>query len=124
MLISKPVQVQEDDKLNELQKAMLQYLPLEQVKKFAQYPELVEKELLNESREPEMCNILRDLFDALHTRNVVKLLKVLQGDKTKLFYAFKKQLESKDRLTKAEAVVLKLVSENEMSLLSLSLMKL
>ena len=89
--------------LTQLQKMATEFLPLEQVKKFAEYPHLVEKELLNEAREPEMENVIKDLFNALHERNPKKLLKVLQGDKQKIFYAYKKQLESLDKLTEREA---------------------
>ena len=84
---------------------------------------MIEMELLNEAREPEMENTLKDLFSALHERNTPKLLKVLQGDKQKIFFAFKKQLESKPKLTKREAKMLKLISERQVSLLTISLMK-
>lgn len=123
MLISKPKVAEEREELNELQKMATQFLPVEQVKKFRDFPELIEKELLNEAREPEMENTLKDLFNALHEHNTPKLLKVLQGDKTKLFYAFKKQLMSKPNLTKREATIIDLINDREISLLTLSLIK-
>lgn len=123
MLIKKPVQHQEEEKLSKLQEMALQFLPSEQVRKFAKFPHLIEAELMNEAREPEMENTIKDLFNALHEGNTPKLLKVLQGDKKKLFYAFKKQLESKPNLTKKEAKVLSLISDKEISLLSISLIK-
>lgn len=109
--------------LTELQKIATQFLPVEQVKKFADLPQLIEQELLNEAREPEMENVIKDLFNALHERNPVKLLKVLQGDKKKIFYAYKKQLETKERLTEQEAKALILVSQREMSLVSIVSLK-
>lgn len=124
MLIKKPVQHQEEEKLSKLQEMALQFLPSEQVRKFAKFPHLIEAELMNEAREPEMENTIKDLFNALHEGNTPKLLKVLQGDKKKLFYAFKKQLESKPNLTKKEAKVLSLINEGELSLLSLSLIRI
>lgn len=123
MLIEKPKQVEEKIILNEVQKMMTGFLPEEQVKKFARFPHLVEAELMNEAREPEMENVLKDLFNALHERNTPKLLKVLQGDKKKIFFAFKKQLENNPRLTKREAKVLSIISEREVSLLTISLMR-
>lgn len=123
MLIPKPKVEQTQPVLNEVQKMALQFIPLEQVLKFSQFPDLLEKELENEAREPEMENILKDLFNALHEHNTPKLLKVLQGDKTKIFFAFKRQLEAKDRLTKREAKVLNLINQKEVSLLTISLIK-
>ena len=66
--------------LTELQKADFN-LPQEQVTKFAKFQHLIETELENEVREPDMENAMRDLFDALHNRNTIKLLRVLQGNK-------------------------------------------
>lgn len=109
--------------LSELQKIALDFVPVEQVRKFADYPHLIEKELLNEAREPEMANVIKDLFNALHEKNPKKLLKVLQGDKKKIFYAYKKQLETKDNLTVNEAKALEIISQQEVSLLSIALMK-
>lgn len=123
MLISKPVIVQEEESLTELQKMSLSFLPLEQVKKFKDFPWLIELELSNEAREPEMSNVLKDLFSALHEHNMPKLLKVLQGDKKKLFYAFRKQLMEKSSLTKREASILDLISDKEISLLTISLIR-
>lgn len=123
MLIAKPRQAQEDVRLSELQKVATQFLPVEQVRKFKDFPHLVEAELLNEAREPEMENTIKDLFNALHEHNTPKLLKVLQGDKKKIFYAYRKQLESKTCLTKHESKVLALISGKEISLLTISLMK-
>ena len=123
MLIQKPEVKQEQIVLNEVQKMAIQFIPVEQVTKFSEFPELLEKELENEAREPEMENVLKDLFNALHEHNTPKLLKVLQGDKEKIFFAFKKQLETKDKLTKREAKVLKLISEKRVSLLTISLIK-
>lgn len=112
-----------EEPLTELQKVAKEFIPLEQIKKFRNYEHLIETELLNEAREPEMENVIRDIFDALHENNPAKLLKVLQGDKKKIFYAFKKQLESKERLTKKEAKTLLLVNQKEVSLLSIALMR-
>lgn len=123
MLIKVKVEKEVERPLTELQKVALNFLPIEQVKKFADYPHLVEAELLNEAREPEMENVIRDLFDALHEKNPPKLLKVLQGDKRKIFYAYRKQLMSKDTLTKEEAKALLKVENKEVSLLSIALMK-
>lgn len=123
MLIPKPKRVAQETVLTEMQKAALEFLPKEQVTKFAEFQHLIEPELLNEAREPEMENVIKDLFDALHERNTPKLLKVLQGDKTKLFYAFKKQLQNSERLTKAQAKMLSLIEQKELSLLSISLIK-
>ncbi len=109
--------------LTPLQKMATEFLPLEQVKKFADYPHLVEKELLNEAREPEMENVIKDLFNALHERNPKKLLKVLQGDKQKIFYAYKKQLENLDKLTEREAKTLLLIRKKEISLISIVALK-
>lgn len=122
MLIRKQVQSTVQKPLSIMQKMATQYLPQEQVTKFADFEYLIEKELLNEAREPEVENTIRDLFDALHEHNTPKLLKVLQGDKQKIFYAFKKQLEGKANLSKREAKILLAMSENEISLLTLSLM--
>ena len=105
--------------LTQLQKMATDFLPLEQVKKFAEYPQLIEPELMNEARQPEMENVIKDLFNALHERNPKKLLKVLQGDKQKIFYAYKKQLESSDRLTEQEAKALLLIRKREISLISI-----
>lgn len=123
MLINKPKAVEKEVLFTELQKMATQFLPVEQVKKFGEFQHLIEAELMNEAREPEMENTLKDLFNALHERNTPKLLKVLQGDKTKLFYAFKKQLEAKASLTKREAKVLSIIERKEVSLLTLSLIK-
>lgn len=119
-LIVKPKKEQVQGQLTQMQKMALQYLPLEQVTKFDGFDDLIEKELLNEAREPEIENTLRDLFDALHERNTPKLLKVMQGDKKKIFFAFKKQLEGKANLTKREAKILAMVSTQELSLLTIS----
>nr|DAH56625.1 MAG TPA: hypothetical protein [Caudoviricetes sp.] len=123
MLISKPTVIVKEQELSELQKMALKFLPREQVTKFHDFQDLIELELLNEAREPEIENTLKDLFNALHERNTPKLLKVLQGDKKKLFFAFKKQLENKASLTKSEAKVLAIINEKEISLLTISLMK-
>lgn len=123
MLIPKPKHIAQEVTLTEMQKAALEFLPKEQVTKFAEFQHLIEPELLNEAREPEMENVIKDLFDALHERNTPKLLKVLQGDKKKLFYAFKKQLQNSERLTKAQAKMLYLIEQKELSLLSISLIK-
>ena len=123
MLIKVKVEKEVERPLTELQKVALNFLPIEQVKKFADYPHLVEAELLNEAREPEMENVIRDLFDALHEKNPPKLLKVLQGNKRKIFYAYRKQLMSKDTLTEKEAKALLKVENKEVSLLSIALMK-
>ena len=123
MLIKKPKIVEKEVPFTELQKMATQFLPVEQVKKFGEFQHLIEAELMNEAREPEMENTIKDLFNALHERNTPKLLKVLQGDKTKLFYAFKKQLEAKPSLTKREAKVLSIIETKEVSLLTLSLIK-
>lgn len=109
--------------LTQLQKMATDFLPLEQVKKFAEYPQLIEPELMNEARQPEMENVIKDLFNALHERNPKKLLKVLQGDKQKIFYAYKKQLESLDRLTEREAKALLLIRKKEISLISIVALK-
>lgn len=109
--------------MTELQKMATSFLPVEQVWKFHDFPHLIEAELENEAREPEMSNVLKDLFSALHEHNTPKLLKVLQGDKKKLFYAFKKQLMEKPNLTKREAVILDLIGDKEISLLTISLIK-
>lgn len=109
--------------LTQLQKMAADFLPLEQVKKFAEYPQLIEPELMNEARHPEMENVIKDLFNALHERNPKKLLKVLQGDKQKIFYAYKKQLESSDKLTEREAKALLLIREKEISLISIVALK-
>ena len=123
MLIAKPKVVEEKVEFSQVMKMATQFLPEEQVRKFYQFPELLEKELENEAREPEIENTLKDLFNALHEHNTPKLLKVLQGDKQKVFYAFKKQLEAKSILTKREAKLLNLISKKQVSLLTLSLMK-
>lgn len=123
MLITKPKVVEEDRPFTELQKMAMQFLPVEQIRKFTDFQDLIEVELLNEAREPEMENTIKDLFNALHERNTPKLLKVLQGDKQKIFFAYKKQLENKASLTKREAKVLAIISQRELSLLTISLMK-
>ena len=123
MLIAKPKVEEKIVHLSELQKMALQFLPKEQVTKFDKFQDYIEKELLNEAREPEMSNVLKDLFNALHERNTPKLLKVLQGDKQRIFYAFKKQLEAKEVLTKREAKILSVIESKEISLLTISLMK-
>jgi predicted RNA-binding protein with EMAP domain len=123
MLISKPEVKVEDVKLSELQKMALSYLPLEQVTKFEKFPDLIEKELMNEAREPEMSNVLKDLFNALHEANTPKLLRVLQGDQKLIFYAFRKQLMEKKDLTKREAKILSIIIDDEISLLSVSMIK-
>lgn len=123
MLIEKPKVEEDKVAFSQMMKMATQFLPEEQVKKFSGREDLIETELLNEAREPEMGNTLKDLFSALHERNTPKLLKVLQGDKQKIFFAFKKQLESKPKLTKREAKMLKLISERQVSLLTISLMR-
>lgn len=123
MLIKKPTKIKIEQSLTEMQKMATQFLPTEQVRKFDDFQHLIETELLNEAREPEIENTIKDLFNALHERNVVKLLKTLQGDKKKIFYAFKKQLETKAKLTKREARLLLLLQEGEISLVTLSLLK-
>lgn len=123
MLIKKPVVEEEKVVYSELMKMAVQFLPDEQVRKFQKFQNLIELELMNEAREPELENTIKDLFNALHERNTQKLLKVLQGDKKKLFFAFKKQLETKEQLTKREAKMLKLISRKEVSLLTISLVK-
>lgn len=123
MLIAKPKVEEQKVVFSQMMKMALQFLPEEQVRKFSGHEDLIEAELLNEAREPEMENTLKDLFNALHERNTPKLLKVLQGDKQKLFFAFKKQLETKPRLTKQEAAMLNRISAKPVSLLSISLMK-
>lgn len=119
--VNKPIEVEAP--MNELQKMAAGFLPVEQVKKFAQYSHLIEEELLNEAREPEMENVIKDLFDALHERNPKKLLKVLDGDKKKIFYAYRKQLMTKERLTEKEARALYTVYNKEISLVSIAFMK-
>ncbi len=123
-MLIKIVRPREDElPLTQLQKMATDFLPLEQVKKFAEYPQLIEPELMNEARQPEMENVIKDLFNALHERNPKKLLKVLQGDKQKIFYAYKKQLESLDRLTEREAKALLLIRKKEISLISIVALK-
>lgn len=123
MLIEKPKIVEEVLKLTELQKMATEYLPIEQVTKFAGFQHLVETELMNEAREPEISNTIKDLFRALHEHNTPKLLKVLQGDKKALFYSFKKQLEMADKLSKQQAKVLAMITDKEVSLLTISLLR-
>lgn len=123
MLIKVVKQKEVELPLTELQKMAADFLPVEQVKKFAEYQHLIEPELMNEARQPEMENVLKDLFNALHERNPKKLLKVLQGDKQKIFYAYKKQLESSDRLTEQDAKALMLISQREISLVSIVALK-
>lgn len=123
MLIKKPVFKIEEKPFNELQKMAAQFLPKEQVKKFADFPHLIEKELQSEAREPEIRNILKDLFNALHEKNTPKLLKVLQGDKERIFYAFRNQLLTSNTLTSQQAKALLEIYSSRKSLLSISLMK-
>ena len=123
MLIEVKVQKEQQEPLTQLQKMSMQFLPEEQVRKFANFQDLIEKELLNEAREPEIENTIRDLFSALHEHNIVKLLKTLQGDKKKIFFAFKKQLETKSTLTKREAKILSIIEQGEVSLLTIALLK-
>lgn len=123
MLIKVVKQKEVELPLTELQKMAADFLPVEQVRKFAEYQHLIEPELMNEARQPEMENVLKDLFNALHERNPKKLLKVLQGDKQKIFYAYKKQLESSDRLTEQDAKALMLISQREISLVSIVALK-
>ena len=127
MLIPKPkVESEKEVVLDEVQKMATQYLPVEQVKKFVDFPHLLEAELANEAREPELENTLKDLFSALHDHNTPKLLRVLQGDKVSPSFAFKKQLENKaanDGLTKREAKILDLISKKPVSLITISLIK-
>lgn len=123
MLIPKPKKQDEQVIFTEMQKMATQFIPHEQVAKFSSFPDLLELELESEAREPELENTLKDLFNALHEHNTPKLLKVLQGDKKRIFFAFKKQLESKEKLTKREAKILDLISKKEVSLLTISLMK-
>lgn len=134
MLIEKPKNIETTSKLTELQKVALEYLPPEQVTKFGNFQHLIEQELENEAREPEMDKVLKDIFNALHERNTPKLLRALQGDRKTLFYAFKKQLETRvksnlskeDRnksLTKKEVRMLHLVSQQEVSLVTIALTK-
>lgn len=122
MLLQKPKQVQVEEQFSPIQQVAMRYLPHEQVKKFSGFEALLEEELENEAREPEIENALKDIFDALHDRNPQKLLKVLQGDKARLFHAFKKQLEAKKNLTHREANILLAMRDGEISLLTLSLL--
>lgn len=123
MLISKKVKIEEQKPFTQLQKMATQFLPEEQVSKFGEFQHLIEKELLNEAREPEMANLIKDIFDALHERNTPKLLKTLRGDEERFFYAFKKQLEAKEKLTKKEAEILHLINRKRISLVTLSAIK-
>lgn len=123
MLIPKPKQKTQSIELTESQKVATQFLPKEQIEKFFTFPHLLEKELENEAREPEIENTLKDLFNALHEHNTPKLLKTLQGDKKRLFYAYKKQLETAPKLTKQEAKILNILQDKEISLLGISLLR-
>ena len=93
------------EKLSELQKIALEFLPKEQVTKFSQFQDLIEAELQNEAQEPEMENRVKDIFNALHERNAPKLLRALQGDKKEIFYGFKKQLEKAASYTVAGNII-------------------
>ena len=123
MLIEKPKVEEDKVAFSQMMKMATQFLPEEQVRKFTNFQDLIEKELMNEAREPEIENTIRDLFSALHEHNIVKLLKTLQGDKKKIFFAFKKQLETKSTLTKREAKILSIIEQGEVSLLTIALLK-
>lgn len=98
MLIPKPKPVQKQPL--QLTLAQQQYidskiLPIEQAKKFTEeFTDLLHEEALKEANEPEEELLLRNVFDALHNHNVMKLLQYLHGveDKSRIFYALKKQL--------------------------------
>lgn len=69
------------------------YLPECQLWKFTpEFSHLLDLELQNEAREAEDYILTRDVFKALHSRNIMMLLRALQGDRSKLFYQFKDQL--------------------------------
>jgi len=143
MLIQKPKNIVAEVKLSELQKIALEFIPKEQVTKFSQFPHLIEVELENEAREPEMDKVLKDIFNALHDRNTPKLLRALQGDRKTIFYAFKKQLDTQAKsvaqpkpqgegvkqkntaggLNKQQAKMYNLISNKEVSLITIALMK-
>lgn len=123
MLIERKVEQQEAVSKSRMMKMAEEFLPEEQVRKFSGHDEMIEVELMNESREPEPANTLKDLFAALHDRNTPKLLRALQGDKQKIMFAYRGQLEAKQRLTKREAKVLNELSRKQLSLLTISTMK-
>lgn len=137
MLIQKPKKIVAEEKLDGLQKVALEFIPKEQVTKFSKFPHLIERELENEAREPEMDRVIKDIFNALHERNTPKLLKALQGDRRTIFYAFKKQLETQAKmvsqhqegkslragLSKKQAKMFDLVNQKEVSLLTISQIK-
>lgn len=109
-----------DLELNAMQKMALQFLPEEQVRKFAGFDPLLEKELANEAREPEFSIMVKDLFDALHDKNLPKLLRTMQGEEAPLYYAFKKQLMNKKNLTVRESKIVDLLVHNDrLSLITL-----
>lgn len=98
MLIPKPKTVQRTQPqptLTQQQYIDSGILPKEQVLKFTdEFTELLKQEAIKEAKEPEPGLLLRNVFDALHTHNVMKLLQNIHGveDKSRIFYALKKQL--------------------------------
>ena len=145
MLIPKPKPVQKEPlqlTLSQQQYIDSKILPLEQAKKFTEeYTELLHEEALKEAREPEAELLLRNIFDALHTHNVLKLLQNIHGieDKSRIFYALKKQLlavedtqpddkgrqyrSMKYKPTKHQVALMEKVLEKEVSLITLVSMR-
>lgn len=149
MLIPKPKQKQEAPlqlTLTQQQYIDTKLLPLEQVKKFTgEFTELLHEEAVKEAREPEPELLLKNVFDALHTHNVMKLLQYIHGveDRSRIFYALKKQLlateektvydskEKRDKTyrlmkhtpTKHQVALMDEVLEKEVSLITLVAMR-
>ena len=140
MLISKPKPPAVEPlqlTLAQQQYVETQLLPIEQAKKFtAEFTELLHQEAIKESREPEEALLIKNIFDALHTHNVSKLLGYLQGvDRTRIFYALKKQLLAveatadgkrsffKVKPNKHQIVLMNEVLKKEVSLITLAALR-
>ena len=145
MLIPKPKQTPKV--LPQLTLTQQQYvdsnvLPAEQVRKFTEeFTDLLHEEAVKEAREPEIELLLRNIFDALHTHNVMKLLQNLHNveDRSRIFYALKKQLlmtedtepdikgnryrRVKYKPTKHQIALMNAVLEKEVSLITLVTMR-
>jgi hypothetical protein len=117
------------------------FLPECQLWKFTpEFSHLLDIEVQNEVRESEDYILIRDVFKALHSRNIMMLLRALQGDRSKLFYQFKDQLlklvqatdkegnrlgrlEFKHKPDETKCRVIELIMEKEVSLVTLVCIK-
>lgn len=103
-------------------------LPEEQVKKFAQFPHLLGKELENEIRCPEYDLAIKDLYAALREGNLEKALSIMyriEADEDRIKESLKYSLLSKrEKLTKKEVTILSyMLDKQNASIVSICLLR-